>query len=205
MIQILDESLEAFLRAAVPLPEQDVDLAFEAPDRDWATRITRPTVNLYLWDVRPNPGEAQIGVTVGTDENGRPVRRPLPPRVDFRYLVTAWTSDIRDEHSLLGSVLSTLLGTRELDPQYLPGDYSTVGPIPSLTLAHRDAEGTSDVWSALGGQLKPGLDLIVTASVQSGRGWRAGPPVKRYELTVTSTEADDHDGSEAIATTPEEF
>ena len=52
MLHLLDESLEAFLRATVPLPRREVDVAFAAPDRDWAARVSRPTVNLYLWDVR---------------------------------------------------------------------------------------------------------------------------------------------------------
>ena len=54
MLHLLDESMEAFLRAEVPLSVRDVDVVFEAPDGDWAAGVSRPTVNLYLWDVRPN-------------------------------------------------------------------------------------------------------------------------------------------------------
>ena len=48
----IDESLEAMLRAAVPLSAVDIDVSFEIPDEDWAAKLTRPTVNLYLWDIR---------------------------------------------------------------------------------------------------------------------------------------------------------
>jgi Pvc16 N-terminal domain len=204
MIHLLDESLETFLRTEVPLPEQDVDIAFEAPDSDWGARITRPTINLYLWDVRPNGEEAQFGATLTTDVSGRPVRRRPLPRVDCRYLVTAWTSDVRDEHSLLGSVLSTLLTTRELGAEHLVGAYRAVRPVPSLRLAYRDAEGSSDVWSALGGQLKPGLDLIVTATVEAVSGWQAGPKVTRYELTIDSVGADGTGGPDTTVLVPDE-
>ena len=51
MLQLLDESLESFLRAEVPLGARDVDVAFDAPDKEWASQISRPTVNLFLWDI----------------------------------------------------------------------------------------------------------------------------------------------------------
>lgn len=35
MLHLLDESLEHFLRTAVPLPPKEIDVSFEAPDRDW--------------------------------------------------------------------------------------------------------------------------------------------------------------------------
>ena len=36
----------------------------------------------------------------------------------------------------------------------------------------------ADVWSALGGELKPSLDLVVTAPMWTGREYPAGPPVE---------------------------
>ena len=36
------------------------------------------------------------------EEEGGRRWRPPQPRVDCRYLVTAWTSEVRDEHRLLG-------------------------------------------------------------------------------------------------------
>ena len=51
MLQLLDESIEAFLRASVR-SLADVDVAFEAPDREWGAGLNKPTVNLFLWDLR---------------------------------------------------------------------------------------------------------------------------------------------------------
>lgn len=101
MLHLLDETLAAFLRAEVPLPEREVDVAFEAPDRDWGAAVTRPTVNLYLWDVRRNSDEREAGMELVKDGNGHKHRRPPLPRIDCRYLVTAWTNELRDEHALL--------------------------------------------------------------------------------------------------------
>ena len=36
MLDAIDTTLEALLRAAVPLSASDVDVSFEAPDRDWS-------------------------------------------------------------------------------------------------------------------------------------------------------------------------
>jgi len=46
----------------VPLPARDVDVAFDAPDGDWSAALcTKPTVDLYLWDIRPNLAEREYG------------------------------------------------------------------------------------------------------------------------------------------------
>ena len=54
--------------------------------------------------------------------------------MDCRYLVTAWTADIRDEHSLLGATLAALLQHDEIDAEYLQGSYSTIKPLPSIEI-----------------------------------------------------------------------
>ncbi len=192
MLHLLDETLEAFLRAEVPLPGRDVDVAFEAPDRDWGAGVTKPTVNLFLWDVRRNLEDREHGVEM-VEENGQRLRRQPLPRVDCRYLVTAWTTETRDEHALLGSVLETLLQHREINPEHLQGAYAPVRPLPSLAVAAADGRDQSDFWSALGGQLKPGLDVLVTATVDTGALAAAGPPVERYDIVLAGVgDADQH-------------
>ncbi len=190
MLHLLDDSLEAFLRDAVPLPKREVDVAFEAPDRDWAARVSRPTVNLYLWDVRHNLDERSGGVEVVTGEDGHSHRRVPLPRIDCRYLVTAWTSEVRDEHSLLGATLCALLRHCELDQKYLPAPYSAVQPRPSIAVAASNGTDNSDFWSALGGQLKPGLDVVVTATVDAALLVAVAPPVQRYTIRTTAQGSD---------------
>jgi hypothetical protein len=182
MLHLLDESLEAFLRATVPLSRREVDVSFAAPDRDWGARVSRPTVNVYLWDVRRNLEEREGGMEVVLDDHGRPQRRAPLPRVDCRYLVTAWTSEVRDEHSLLGATLAALLLHNTIEPRHLQGAYATVTPLPTISVAESDGRDNSDFWSALGGQLKPGLDVVVTATVNTAMFVEAGPPVDRYLL-----------------------
>ncbi|WP_370964381.1 DUF4255 domain-containing protein [Amycolatopsis sp. cg9] len=188
MLHLLDESLEEFLRATVgPVAKREVDVAFAAPDKDWAAKVSRPTLNLYLWDVRRNLGDREFGVETVTAADGARYRRARLPRVDCRYLVTAWTSDIRDEHSLLGDALAVFLRHSELESRYLRGAYQAVRPLPSIEVGAGDGRDNSDFWSALGGQLKPGLDITVTATVDSAIKVPAGEEVTRYTVGVTET------------------
>ena len=60
MFNLIDETLEKFLRAEVPLPS-DIDVAFDRPDRLWSASVTRPTVNLFLWDLRRNASDQESG------------------------------------------------------------------------------------------------------------------------------------------------
>jgi hypothetical protein len=183
MLHLLDETLEAFLRAEVPLPARDVDVAFDAPDGEWSAALSsRPTVDLYLWDIRPNLSERDFGEVIIEEEDGRRYRRDPLPRVDCRYLITAWTSEVRDEHSLLGDVLSALLLHPVIGPEHLQGQFAAVRPLPSLRLRSGDGSENSDFWSALGGQLKPGLDLVVTVTMDAALRAAAGPPTEKIAV-----------------------
>jgi hypothetical protein len=197
MLHVLDESLEAFLRAVVPLPERDVDVSFEAPDRDWGAGLNRPTVNLFLWDVRRNLAEQDAGLQRHEAENGHRLKRFPLPRMDCRYLVTAWTSEVRDEHSLLGSVLRSLLLAPMLGEEYLHPPFAGLRPLPTMSVGMPDGKDTADFWSALGGQLKPGLDLVVTATVDATRIRDRAREVEEYELNLRSTGGPATGGPEA--------
>jgi len=186
MLHLLDETLEAFLREVVPLPARDVDIAFDAPDGEWAAALSsRPTVDLYLWDIRPNLSERDYGEMIVEEPDGRRFRRDPLPRVDCRYLVTAWTSEVRDEHSLLGDVLSAMLLNPVIEARHLQGVFHAVRPLPRLTLRSGDGSENSDFWSALGGQLKPGLDVVVTITVDAALRATAGPPTEKVSVTAS--------------------
>ncbi|HSL56673.1 MAG TPA: DUF4255 domain-containing protein [Acidimicrobiales bacterium] len=164
LLHLLDRSLEKYLRAAVPLDPREVDVAFEAPDTEWSAKITRPTVNLFLYDVRRSSTHARAGFEV-TEVDGTLLRRQVAPRVEFRYLVTAWTADHRDEHQLLGALLVSLLASRELPREHLEGSLAAGTDLPILEMASSSGRDQVDLWKALDGQLKPGLELIATVPV----------------------------------------
>jgi hypothetical protein len=197
VLHLLDEALETFLRAEVPLPAHEYVVSFAAPDKAWAAaRSSMTTVNVYLRDVRRNSTMREVGLE-RVDDDGRPVWRQPLPLVDCRYLITVWAEDTGDEHSTLGSLLSALLVHDELPQRHLPPPYADVRPVPRLQLRSGEGDDDSDFWSALGGQLKPGLDVVLTAAVDAGVTRALGPPVDDYVLR-TSDVAGGHGGERRV-------
>jgi hypothetical protein len=178
-LDLVDESLEAFLRATVPLSAQDVDVSFEAPDREWSAKLNRPTLNLFLWDIRRSSERARAGVET-IERNGEVVRRLALPRVELRYLTTAWTSDHGDERALLSGLMRTLLAHHEIPATFVVEALRSV-PAPTLLMA-RAGDDQPDAGKILDGQLKPAISLLVVAAVDTDTVTPAGPPVAAFEL-----------------------
>lgn len=178
MIDRVDEALRALVERSV-LNGSGVEVAFDAPTTEWASQRTAPTVDLYLYDIREDVERRNVAYEGVRDERGRVVeRRPPPRRFALTYLITAWTQRAEDEHRLLSSMLDCFLGLEEL-----PRDLLELSPPPELPLPvtigvpPRDERSIADVWTALGGELKPSLDLVVTIPLATGSSVAAGPPV----------------------------
>lgn len=179
MIQLVDQGLERHLRATVPL-NSSVDVSFRTPDRSWSGGVTSPTVNLFLWDVSRNPTQSQAGVQQ-VESNGAVQRRFPNPVIDLRYLVTAWAGEQRDEHQLLGAVLVAVLGHPVLLEEHLPPALGELGPV-RFGLSEAKEARSADLWSALDGQLKPGLQVTVSLPVDPGRLLEVGPPTTALDV-----------------------
>ena len=179
MIQDLDESLRALVKRDA-LNGSGVDIAFDAPTKDWSARRNTPTVDLYLYDIREDVARREVVWEPVRDNTGRVTgRKPPPRRFKFSYLVTAWTQRPEDEHRLLSSMLSCFLSHETMPAELLAGALTgvEVPVIMTIGLPPTADRSLSDVWTALGGELKPSLDLIVIAPVVDTREQTAGPPV----------------------------
>jgi hypothetical protein len=181
MIHEVDEALRRLVREEA-LRGSDIEVAFEAPTKDWAARRNAPTVNLYLYDLREDVRRRQRGLINEYDPTGtRVIARHQPPKhIKLSYLLTAWTQRAEDEHRLLSSLLATFLRYESVPVPMLSGRLAELGlPVP-LTVALPPPEDRSfaDVWTALGGELKPSLDIVVSAPVDAGVTRPAGPPAE---------------------------
>jgi hypothetical protein len=181
MIHEVDEALRRLIREEA-LQGSDVEVVFDAPTKDWAARRNSPTVNLYLYDLREDLRRKQRGLLNEYDERGTTVvARHLPPRyIKLSYLLTAWTQRPEDEHRLLSSLLMCFLAREAVPPALLSGRMAELAlPVP-LTVALPPPEDRSfaDVWTALGGELKPSLDIVVSAPVDAAAVLAVGPPVR---------------------------
>jgi len=165
MLREIDESLEALLRAAVPLAATDIDVSFDAPNREWSAKLNRPTVNLFLADIRRSVERARTGVET-VERDGQMVRRLALPRVELRYLMTAWTTELSDERELLAGVMRAVLAHATVPAEFQPESLHAL-TAPMLRLASTE-RAPIDVIKTLEGQLKPALDVSVTIDIDLG-------------------------------------
>jgi hypothetical protein len=197
MIHDVDESLRELAKRDV-INGSRVEISFEAPTRDWSARRNTPTLNFYLYDIREDLSRREVQFEEIRDETGRVTDRRRPPRkFKLSYLVTAWTQRPEDEHRLLSSTLSCFLRSDTIPPDVLQGDLAALARPVAVTVAQPPGNdrSISDVWSALGGELKPSLDLVVTAPFESSRHQPVGPPVlEELRLTVVGPEGQEAKG-----------
>jgi Pvc16 N-terminal domain len=186
MIHELDESLRKLVtRDAVN--GSGVEVSFDAPTREWAARRNIPTVDLYLYDIREDLQRRDVQYEEVLGESGRVVeRRPPPRRFKLSYLVTAWTQRPEDEHRLLSALLHCFLRYDQLPDDVLAGSLADqVHPIlVGIALPPPEERSISDVWSALGGDMRAALDLAVIAPFDPSRVLVAPPPVEEAKVTV---------------------
>ncbi len=179
MIQDVDESLRALLKQDA-VSNNGVDIAFDAPTTEWVSRRNAPTVDLYLYDIREDLSRRQTMWEEVRDEAGRVTERRLRPRwFRLSYLCTAWTQRPEDEHRLLSAMLSCFIRHESLPIEMLGGvlEGTELPVVLTAALPPSQDRSIADVWSALGGELKPSIDLVVTAPLDVQRSLEAGPPV----------------------------
>jgi hypothetical protein len=169
VIHEVDDALAVLVRREA-LNGSDVDVVFDAPTKDWASRRNAPTVNLYLYDIREDLRLRTYGSVDVVDPDGHTGGRAAPPRYfKLSYLVTAWTQRPQDEHRLLSNLLSCFLRFPVLPVDVLPpGLRAAGGPVwVTIALPPPEDRALSDVWSALGGELKPSLDLVALVAIDA--------------------------------------
>jgi hypothetical protein len=176
----LDEVLRALLRRELERHGfEGVDISFDAPSREWTSKLTRPTVSLFLYDLRE--AREQADVSGGeTRENGRAVVTPPALRLEATYAVTAWSKAVEDEHRLLSQLLGVLHSYRALPADLIGGGLADAGTIE--TLVGRPVEEKADFWTAVGGQYKPSIDFAVRLSITSGAVFVRGPEVRTQTI-----------------------
>lgn len=191
MIHDVDQLLEKLVRREA-LNGGSVDLVFDAPTKEWVARRSGPSVNLYLYDIRE---DLQRRVPIWEDKRGSngEVEGRFQPARRFRlaYLVTAWTQRPEDEHRLLSSLLVCFLRNPMLKPGDLGGSLDEAQLPVYIDVGQPETQERSlaDIWSAMGGELKPSLDVVVTAPIVVGNPSPYGPPVRTAPTIGLATRA----------------
>lgn len=205
MISQIDEALRALVRAEA-LDGAEVDVVLDAPTKDWAARRNAPTVNLYLYDIREDLRRRERGWSEERGADGHVVaRRPSPRYFKMSYLVTAWTQRPEDEHQLLAALLRCFLRHDAMPDELVAGGLAETGLEVPITVGLPPPEDRAfaDVWSALGGELKPSLDVVVIAPVDTGLVYPAVPrPLDGTYVDVTDRVDGAHDDKHHRHTPP---
>jgi hypothetical protein len=163
MFADLDETIRNLLIKRVPIDLTEVDISFEAPDREWSGRLSRPTVNCFMYDVRENLDLRQTDWEV-QKKNGTATSKRFPVRIDATYAVTVWARAPEDEHHLLWRVLTAFFKTPVIPEDILQGQLRGQ-PFPTRTVTVQPSQARAnpaELWQALDNRIRPALTYTVT-------------------------------------------
>ena len=181
----LDEALRTLLKRELERHGfEGVDIAFDAPASDWSAKLTNPTVNLFLYDLRENIADSEVS-TRDVRVNGMTMSAPPPMRLEVTYSVTAWTKAVQDEHRLLSQVLAILFSHVSLPADLLEGRLAAASMYRSIeTEVGRPKEEKADFWTSIGGRYKASIDYAVKLEVESGLTFTRGPDVRTQTVRM---------------------
>src|SRR4051812_11563185 len=186
MLADLDETLRALLREDLERHGfEGVEIAFDAPSREWSGQLSKPAVNVFLYDLRESEG-LRSSDWLRARRNGRTYESRPPIVMECSYAVTAWTHAVEDEHRLLSQVLAILFAYSELPQDKLNGrlaNGSQPWPIKGR-IGQSKGGDKADFWSAVGGQYKVSLDYVVQLALVSGAALERGPDVRTQTVTM---------------------
>jgi hypothetical protein len=189
MFHDVDEVLRQLLIRGIPIRNGEVDVVFDQPTREWSARLSRPTLNLFLHNVRENVklrGSQQWFMEQNPD--GTVTQRRAPARVDLHYMITAWANEPDDEHNLLARSMMALLREPNLPQGLLPDSMESQPMLCPLQVAQEDAaRNPGEVWNALDNELRPSISLMVTIAVDP-YATLVTPLVRTRELRIGQAE-----------------
>lgn len=183
MLADLDETLRKLLVAEIPVKNGEVEISFDQPKREWSGRLSRPTINLFLYDVRENNVLRQHQWERLPDNgDGRAHLKRSPFRVDCFYMLTTWAAEPDDEHRLLTRAMLALFRFPILpEDRLLGGLKAPPFEIQARLAAHDRLTNPAEVWSSLDNEMRPSVSYIVTLALDP---WKeiSGPVVKTLTL-----------------------
>jgi hypothetical protein len=183
----LDEALRTLLKRELDKHGfEGVEIAFDAPAKEWSGKLTGPAVNLFLYDMR----EALDRAAATPSErrtNGVAVVSDPPLQLELTYAVTAWTKAVEDEHRLLSQVLAVLFSYSTVPPDVIAQNASTT-LARAETSVGRPREEKADFWTSVGGQYKASIDYVVQIVIESGATFVRGPEVRT--TTIRTLQSD---------------
>jgi Pvc16 N-terminal domain len=201
MMNAVSHALVELLRREVLGDAVPVNL--DAPNRPWSQATVRPTVNMFLYDVRENMLRREVMLEPVRDSNGAVVGRRSPAtRYDLHYVLSVWGCPVELEYQLLSALVVGLGSHAVLPPEFFE-EPDPDAPATFLTTAAGTKRAMLPMFS---GELKMQIELTVaTPTPVSAVTFVVGPPVREpARITVLGQSPDDIAAKrEAIARMPE--
>ncbi len=175
MIADLDETLRRLLVAELPIKNGEIEVSFDQPKREWSSRLTRPTVNLFLYDLRENPVLRHHGLEQlanGRPQNGQGPNGNLahlkrtPYRIDCYYMLTTWANEPEDEHRLMSRTMLALFRFPVLPEDRLVGGIRHQPfEIQARLAVHDRLTNPAEVWASLDNEMRPTVPYLITLAL----------------------------------------
>ncbi len=170
MLADLDETIRRLLIDELPVKNGEVEISFDQPRREWSSRLSRPTLNLFLYDLRENnvlrQHQWQQMGSSGNKEAAVARHKRTPMRVDASYLVTAWAADPADEHRLLTRCMLALFRHPTLPTERLVGSLQNPPYDIQAKLARHDVmTDPTDLWNVMDNEIRPGVSYVITLAL----------------------------------------
>ncbi len=169
MIADLDETLRQLIIAELPIKNGEIEVSFDQPKREWSSRLTKPTVNLFLYDLRENPVLRQTGmeqIVNGRLPNNIAHLKRTPLRVDCFYMLTTWAAEPEDEHRLMTRAMLALFRFPVLpEDRLIGGVRHQPFEIPARIAIHDRLTNPAEVWASLDNEMRPTVPYLVTLAL----------------------------------------
>ncbi|MBN2394144.1 MAG: DUF4255 domain-containing protein [Anaerolineae bacterium] len=173
IITDLDRTIYELLLAELPYKRGQVHIAFEQPTRGWSAKLTKPTADFFLYDVRENNTlrQHQWEHINGSAMDKVAGRKRSPFRMDFAYMLTTWSpsddaGSYETEHDLLSDCILTLLRYPVLPDDRLMGKLQDPSyPIQTCVSRNDRLTNPAEVWASLDNEMRPSISYIVTLAL----------------------------------------
>ncbi len=166
MIADLDETIRQLLIKELPVKNSEIDIKFDQPKREWSARVSKPTLNLFLYDVRENNVLRQHQWERVREGPSTVTQKRSHMRVDCFYMLTAWAADPEDEHRLLTRAITALFRYPILPEDRLEGALKNPPyEIQARLAAHDRLTNPAELWSSLDNELRPSVSYVVSIAL----------------------------------------
>ncbi|MEO0564238.1 MAG: DUF4255 domain-containing protein [Chloroflexota bacterium] len=168
MITDLNQTLENLLRTEGKIPKSDVDIEFEQPTGEWSATLSRPTINLWCFDVRENVKLRRRELDHRRKDGRTALTMMMPRRMDLSLLVTAWARKVEDEHQLLWRTLKVFRTNPRIERSKCEGGLRYQNyDIQLVTADMSDVTiNMTDLWSVLDNRMKLGFISVATVELE---------------------------------------